>query len=381
MFSGLELFFSRYFETPEVLLLILLLVLSLIVSRRSRVSVSSRTLFQLLPRSCFTRALFLLGPLFLFLGTSSGIVALAKPRSAIVERINREVSGQIAILIDDISGSMGMQAKSGKSRLEVLKVANEIFLNEFCREKIKGEGLGLNMAGLVVFDSDAQVLVRPTTDCNLVRRAVRSLKDTTSTSVEQGLWAGLKLLLIFADKERIIPLTELTEIQTSLKERAVRIPQRRQEFCEKNQGLSLLLFTDGDFAIAGSRQALLQERETTRGGYFKINPFHVLDLAKALCIKTYFWSMNEIWPAFEEAFSNPPGTGEAMLVSDLDERTLGDLYRRVAEKERGGFVIQEVTTYNPLRRYFIAGALVGILCGAFLTGLGRLLVHSGRARK
>ena len=188
----------------------------------------------------------------------------------------------------------------------------------------------------------------------------------------------MSVLLEKADQGRLIPLPELISIKASLKERAVLLPGRRKEFCERYQGLSLELFTDGEFSSQfEDRNASLRSTATERGGGSNINPFHVIDLAKALCIKTYFWSLSQLSSYYREAFSTPPGTGFAFLVSDLGQRRLEQSYKEVARMEAGQLITEEVETYNPRQFYFILAGLGGLVVGSLVAGSKIFLHNSG----
>lgn len=228
----------------------------------------------------------------------------------------------------------------------------------------------------------------PTQDCELVRRRVWRITAGGGTDIEKGLWKGLVLLLESVDKGRVISLSSLQSIEASLYEKVLRLPNEKvqKEFCGSYHGLSLLLFTDGDFFIK-SRADVLETGTNLGGGTHRgtsnrrINPFHVIDLAKVLCINTYFWSVQQLPPDFQAAFASPPGTGFAVLVSALGQERLRKTFQDAARKEAGEFVDETVVTFNPLKNWFIGSALGACFLGGALGFSKTFMRHFGRRRR
>lgn len=366
-----------FFEYPFFLLLAPLLIFFLLFSQRKSVAGSSKNIFDLVRSTGlgYLRMIIFcwLAPALVLGGILANIIALAGPRSTEQKIESRIIYGRIAVLIDDISGSMGF----GDSKLGDLKKANHAFLQEFCRKEKEGE-LSANWVSLVTFESDAEIRMTPTRDCDIVRRRIDSLEAKGATAIEKGLLVGLMVLLEKVDRGRVIPLSELRSVSASLKERVVLIPKRKKEFCERYKGLSILLFTDGDFPNQFSnRTAASQALQTQKGSSDYINPFNVIELAKALCIKTYFWSVGQLDSSYQEAFSTPPGTGFAFKISDLGAEKLANSYKEVARKEVGQFLVEEVRVFHSLRLYFLLIGLGGLVGGTLLAGLKNFLRHSG----
>ncbi|OGF82040.1 hypothetical protein A2924_03705 [Candidatus Giovannonibacteria bacterium RIFCSPLOWO2_01_FULL_44_16] len=355
---------NSYFEAPTFLLMIpALFFLIFIGKRKNKISASSDILFLLAEatklRRFFNRIMFILPKLLILAGLSVLVMALAEPRSSETKTVRRVLRGRIAIMVDDVSGSMTVD-----KRLEVLKKANIAFLDAFCKKEESKDGLSQNFIGIVSFSNDADIRMTPTRDCDIVRRRIKALEIENSTAIEKGLWRGLALLIEWVDHGRLIPDDELQRVRASLYERQLRIPKNSTEFCSRYKGLSLLLFTDGEFdqPFQSRESALLMSRD--KQNLSAINPFNVIDLAKSLCVRTYFWSMENLPQSYKDAFSSPPGSGFAVQVKEMSKDSLLRSYAEVAEREAGEMVTEQIAEWNPLRRYFIT---IGSVC--FLLGL------------
>ncbi|KKT42552.1 hypothetical protein A2W54_01295 [Candidatus Giovannonibacteria bacterium RIFCSPHIGHO2_02_43_13] len=355
---------NSYFEAPIFLIMIPAFFFLIFIGRAKRkITASSGALFLLAEVSRTGRALrgivFVLPKFLIFTGICVIIIAVAEPRNRETKIVSRVESGRIAVIIDDVSGSM-----MGKN-IAILKSANMAFLDAFCnKEGGDNDGLSQNLVGVVAFSADADIRMTPTGDCAIIRRRIAALEIDSSTAIEKGLWKGLALIIEWADRGRLIPNDEFRRVKASLYERQLRIPKKSAEFCRTHKGLSLLLFTDGDFDYRfQSREAALQMTRD-RTNFTAMNPFNVIDLAKSLCIRTYFWSMGDLPQSYKDAFSNPPGSGLAVQISGLDKTELIKSYEDAAKREAGEIISEEIVEWNPLKRYFIS---TGTIC--FLLGL------------
>lgn len=369
-------------DRPWILIAIPVLLILLFFKRRKVFRVSSRSVFEARPSGFvlrfFLRLFWILPVLFMVAGVSSGVIALAGPKARVVTVILKEVEGRVAMLIDDVSGSMGVQVHGTTTKIEILKVGNNAFITEFCKETEGKKNIA--MVGLVIFTDDAAVRGGPSKDCNMIRRRVEELAPNAGTRIDKGLWTGLKRLIDFVDKGELISADEMSKMKLSLSERKPYIPKRSAEFCRKNQGLSLELFTDGDFLDwAKDRDAALQYTNQAQGAHNTyINPFHVIDMAHSLCIRTYFWSVEGILPAYKLAFESPLGMGKAMLVTNLSEKSLSELYAGVAAAERGRMTVRTEVSYNPLTRLFLLAALVLFFAGVILQAFAAFSHNTGK---
>ncbi|MBI2637955.1 MAG: VWA domain-containing protein, partial [Candidatus Sungbacteria bacterium] len=179
-----------HMERPWILLLIPVLLILLFFKRRKIFRTSSRSVFeghrQGFFRRFFLRIFWALSLVLMFAGVAVGVVALAGPKSRVVTIVEKEVEGKIAVLIVDISGSIGQER-----RIDVMKAGNNAFLAEFCKED-QGKK-NITMVGLVTFSDDAYIKASPSRDCNMIRRRIAELATLQGTQIEKGLWAGLKL--------------------------------------------------------------------------------------------------------------------------------------------------------------------------------------------
>ncbi|OGZ95606.1 MAG: hypothetical protein A3I44_03845 [Candidatus Sungbacteria bacterium RIFCSPLOWO2_02_FULL_51_17] len=352
------------FELPWALAAIPLLLLLLLFARRLTVPVGSRSLFLRervsLGRSTLRRSLWALPYLLMLFGVVFGIIAFAGPEQEARHLVAHEIETKTAILIDDVSGSMNGPG------LIALKAANRAFYEEFCRQEV-GSTVH-TYVGLVAFDSEASVRSMPTRDCAVIARRIALLRPGGGTSIDRGLWAGLALAIEALDKGKIVSAGELQRVKLSLKEREAYIPLRAAEFCKKYPGVSLVLYTDGDFpSWAETRQKALEQTNLRKGETASdLNPFHVIDVAHALCIRTYFYSVGQIPQAYHHAFTTPRGFGEVRSVATMSRENLMELYRTVATRERSRVVVEEELIYNPLMDRFVAWALACFLAGAIL---------------
>ncbi|OHA07617.1 MAG: hypothetical protein A2934_04860 [Candidatus Sungbacteria bacterium RIFCSPLOWO2_01_FULL_47_10] len=349
-------------DTPWALVLIPIIILLLLMRKKRYFSIPSRHVFEIerisRARRAFLFALRALPSLLVVLGIILAVLAFAGPQS--VGMVSREVAveGRVMVVINDVSGSMA------GSNMTVLQSANNALLKEFCTKDGNEESSVL--VGLVTFDDEASVRAHLFKDCGVIERRVSALETGGSTSIERGLWAGILLILNGVDRGDLVPAKELLEIQASLAERFPKFPSRRKEFCGKYQGLSIALFTDGDFPhVFRDRDSALENTQFNRAYENNINPFHVIDIAHALCIRTYFWSVQGILPAYREAFTTPPGMGAATEVGGMSGERLSLLYRNVAKIERGRRVMKLFVSQNPLRRLYITWAIILVSSGAF----------------
>ena len=349
------------FAFPYILLFIPVVFFLLLLGSRRFYQISSRSIFEIMPLGAFTKAvmrfLWLLPLVLLLIGFAAGVIALAGPVGSVSVPIEKTIEAKVAILIDDGSGSMAGE------NLQKLVAANKVFLREFCGKK-EGDS-SVSYVGLVLFESDAYVKMVPTKECSIVERRLDAISVTGGTLVEKGLWLGFLQMLDFADNGALVPARELKKIELSLGERYPYFPEKRKEFCQKHQGLSFMLFTDGGF-YTKSRQQALESSSFQHGVSKGINPFHVIEIMHSLCMRTYFWSVEQVLPDYQAAFSSPKGMGEVYIVSNTSEKALAELYRKVAVKERGRMSIKEEIRYNPFEEYFIGMAVWCSLAGIFL---------------
>jgi len=369
---------NSYFEAPMFLLMIPALFFLIFIRKRSKkLLVSSVMLFRLAESQGYLKGIlknlvFILPKVLIVGGMCILILAIAEPRSQEFRTVERVERGRVAVMIDDISSSMAGE------NLIAMKNANLAFLDVFCRTDGNKEVLSRNLVGVVAFSNDADIRMTPTRDCAIIRRRIEALKVESSTAIEKGLWKGLALLIEWVDRGRLIPKEEFRRVSTSLYERQVRIPKNSGEFCRKYKGLSLLLFTDGEFYSGfDSREAVLRMTQNQTGTH-DINPFNVIDLAKALCVRTYFWSMGNLPKAYKEAFSNPPGSGFAIQISGMNKKNLAKSYADVAEKESGEIITEKILEFNPLKRHFIAAGLVCFLLGLLIFWSKNYSHHAGK---
>lgn len=368
---------NSYFEAPLFLLMIPALFFLIFIRKRpKKLSVSSVMLFRLAESQGYLNGIlknlvFILPKVLIVGGMCILILAIAEPRSREFRTVERVERGRVAVMIDDISSSM-----TGEN-LIAMKNANMAFLEVFCRTDGDKEALSRNLVGIVAFSNDADIRMTPTRDCAIIRRRIEALEVESSTAIEKGLWKGLALLIEWVDHGSLIPKEEFHRVTTSLYERQVRIPKNSGEFCRKYKGLSLLLFTDGEFYGGfDSREAVLRMTQNQTGTN-DINPFNVIDLAKALCVRTYFWSMGNLPQAYKEAFSNPPGSGFAIQVSSMNKANLAKSYADIAEKESGEIITEKILEFSPLKRHFIAAGLVCFLLGLLIFWSKNYSHHAG----
>lgn len=95
----------------------------------------------------------------------------------------------VLTFVIDISGSMRRE-----SRLELVKRALDLFIGELDRH---------DRLGLVVFGTEARVLLEPTTDHGAIRDAIQRLHPEGSTNAEEGLRLGYELAARYARRDTV----------------------------------------------------------------------------------------------------------------------------------------------------------------------------------
>ena len=338
---------------PDLLLLLGLIPLTVaiyvrILRRRFTVRYSSLSLVKKAqPHFSWLRKHL---PFILFMiAITSLMIALGRPVIPV-----EMLSGQTTIILTlDISKSMCMRDIQ-PTRLDVAKAAALSF--------VQPQVIGTQV-GVVAFAGFAELAQEPTTDLDLLEKAIKNLTTATNTAIGSGILRSLDAIAE-VDK-RVAPSDEVGALPFAASERSLQPPSPEEDYMPH----IIVLLTDGasnsgpDPLIAAQQAAERGVRVYTIG--FGTTKSAVMDCGNSLADNTY------LSPGLES------DSGSGNFGSEIDEETLKQIAKMTGGKFYAATSAAELQMVFQNLHNYIAMTNQTIEISVFFAALGAVLVIIG----